>query len=1056
MHYGWGCPYPQGLSGFMVDGAQQISQAIVKLRQLVQRDVQTGWQWCQQDLPVEIGTNPEAWPTRELATLNAKTHIAWEAGQRVVWLGQCFVVPESLADYPIAGLSWRLALTWWAEQAEIFVNGQLVQVGDLFDCSARILLQPSVQPGTTLTISIRLVSPAHDQGALVRSQLMFESSTGADPGWMADQIEVLEGYLQHFRPQDLDSLTLAIEALDWATLPDRSAFDQSLSQLEQALQPFVPWLKQRRIYLTGHAHLDLAWLWPVSETWEAAERTFQSVLGLQADFPELIFCHSSPALYAWLEQHRPNLFAAIQAKVAAGTWEIVAGLWVEPDLNLINGESLVRQVLYGQRYLRQKFGQINTIAWLPDTFGFCWQLPQILRQGGVEYFVTQKLRWNDTTVFPHPLFWWRSPDGSQILSLMSAPIGEGVIPPKMASYAQEWELKTGLPESLWLPGVGDHGGGPTRDMLEIARRWQRSPLFPQLEFTSVKQYLDGITAQLVLEHQGSDSLPIWDNELYLEFHRGCYTSHADQKRSNRQAELLLFEAELFASLSTLVAGTAYPAADLESAWKQTLFNQFHDILPGSAIPQVFVDANQSWQEVQQTGQQIRQQSLKAIAAQVQPPEPPQPGSLPIVVFNALNWQRSQVVTIDLPNTQPWQVCDPQGYPVRFHQQGDQLKFLATEIPGVGYRLFWLCPLPELPTLGLPPLGFVLENDYLHVEIHPQTGQITNLYDPIEQRAVLAGPGNQLQFFQDQGQYWDAWNIDPDYAQHPLPQATLTDIQWTCWNAVEKRIKVTFAFRQSQFVQEYILEANSRLLKIDTTVDWRERQVLVKAAFPLSFQSTVASYDIPCAVIDRPTLPNPDLKPEQQAKWEVPALYWADLSQPDGKYGLSLLNDCKYGYDAQPQQLRLTLLRSPNWPDPEADLGQHQFSYGIYPHAGTWQTAHTPRRGHEFNCPLSAVLCSPGSTTSSPNLPARGQFLNLGGENLILMAFKQSEDQPDQWILRCHEGYGEPAIVEIQSDLGLKLEQRVDLLEQPLPDTKLSSEGYAELGLWQIASFKVGS
>ncbi len=1035
-----------------------IIQAIDLLRQLVQQDVQTNWQWHLGELPLEQATQP--WSTSsQLAPLNAKNHIAWAAGQQVLWLGQQFEIPVDLNGYPLADLSLCLGLTWWAEQAEIFVNGQLAQAGDLFDCSARVLLSASAQPGQQFWVAIRLLSPGHDQGALVRSQLIFESPTELDPGFVADEIEVLHGYLQKIQPQDLDLLATSLQSVDWQKLPDRAAFDHSLQQVRLALEPFVPWLQQRQINLTGHAHLDLAWLWPVGETWEAAERTFKSVLDLQKDFPELIFCHSSPALYAWLEVNRPELFAAIQAQVAAGRWEIVAGLWVEPELNLIGGESLVRQVLYGQRYVREKFGQISPIAWLPDSFGFCWQLPQILRQGGVKYFVTQKLRWNDTTQFPHDLFWWRSPDGSQILSLMSALIGESVNPVKMASYAQDWEAATGHKESLWLPGVGDHGGGPTRDMLEIARRWQRSPLFPNLKFTTVAGYLDLLNAKI--EKDSADALPVWNDELYLEFHRGCYTSHADQKRANRTCEILLYQAELFASLATLVADSPYPKAAIETAWKQTLFNQFHDILPGSSIPQVFVDADQAWKQAQQTGDQVLQAALAAIAQQIQLPEPSQPDCLPIVVFNSLNWERSQIVSLELPDDQPWQVCDPAGYPVRFHQQGNQLKFLAIEIPGVGYRQFWLCRLPEMPSPGLPPLGFVLENNYLHVEIHPQTGEITNLYDTREDRSVLTWPGNQLQFFQDQGQYWDAWNIDPDYANQRLPGATLTDIQWVSWNDIERSIRVTYAFGKSQICQDYVLEVNAIALKILTTVDWHEQHVLLKAAFPLSITAEVATYEMACGAIARPTLPNPDLEPALQAKWEVPALQWADLSQADGKYGVSLLNNCKYGYDAQPQQLRLTLLRGSVWPDPEADTGQHEFTYALYPHTGTWQTAQTARQGYELNYPLQAVLCSAIAGDSHPetlrerSLPNRGQFLNLGADNLVLMAFKPTEDEPNQWILRCYEAHGEAAELELQSDLGLALIQPLDLLEQPITDATLQASESLTLHPWQIASFQVG-
>jgi alpha-mannosidase len=322
----------------------------------------------------------------------------------------------------------------------------------------------------------------------------------------------LQKYLETFEPEKLDTLAAAVAEINWEAVSHKDEFVRSLSTLRQRLlsligshnSPAFP--KQRRIQMLGHAHLDLAWLWTVSETWEVAQRTFESVLTLQQEFSDLTFCHSTPALYAWIEQHRPDLFTAIKQQIAIGRWEIVGGMWVEPEVNLIDGESLVRQVLYAQRYILEKFGQLTTVAWLPDSFGFCWQLPQILKQGGVEYFVTQKLHWNDTTQFPYGVFWWQSPDGTQIFSLMSPPNTTGVMdtnPLTMASHAVDWETQTHLKDAFWLPGVGDHGGGPTRDMLQVAKRWQQSPFFPRLEFTTAHAYLQSIREQLTIARDES-------------------------------------------------------------------------------------------------------------------------------------------------------------------------------------------------------------------------------------------------------------------------------------------------------------------------------------------------------------------------------------------------------------------------------------------------------------------------------------------------------------------------------------------------------------------------
>nr|WP_293100719.1 alpha-mannosidase [Moorena sp. SIOASIH] len=1157
----------------IIDG---INHAIAKLRALTQTNVQQGWRYCNEDIPYPVATQPECWEKWSIAQPNDKDYITWSAGRQVMWLSQRFVVPQDLQRYPLSGLGLRLVLTWWAESAEIFVNGQLVQEGDLFDSSTRMLLNSTVVPGEEFAVALRLVSPGHDIGGLMRSQILYEATNDIDPGFVADELTVLQKYSANFEPEQLATLAKAVAEINWDMVSQRTEFMRSLTRLRQQLSTIENsnlriQNTQNSIQMLGHAHLDLAWLWPVSETWDVAVRTFESVLKLQQEFPDFTFCHTTPALYAWIEQHRPDLFKAIKQQVAAGRWEIVGGMWVEPELNLIDGESIVRQILYAQRYVQKTFGQLSTVAWVTDSFGFCWQLPQLLKQGGIDYFVTQKLHWNDTTKFPYGAFWWQSPDGSQIFSLMSPPNVAGVMdtnPITMASYAIDWEIQTSLKEAFWLPGVGDHGGGPTRDMLQVARRWQQSPFFPKLEFTTASEYLLKVSR---LKSQSTKEIPVWNDELYLEFHRGCYTTHADQKRYLRRCEGLLYQAELFAALKTIATGQAYPKTELEEAWKKVLFNQFHDILPGTSIPEVFVDANQAWQEVEEVTGEILEESLNAIASKITLPPPPKPNAQAIIVFNPLNWQRSEVIAISLAVTLPvslpvgsveWEVYDCFGEKIisqvrhdqaqhiqnhentvvcnsvrykflGFREQGAgsreqgtgnreqgtgkkssvpdsyekrcnndnlsysqiELLFLASNIPSVGYRVFWLCsntehlklelppnsrfpipdsrfpipdsrfPIPDsrfpIPDSRFPIEDLVLENQYLRVVVDRETGELSSVFDQVNQREVLSGPGNQLQAFEDSGQYWDAWNIDPNYADHPLPATELIGIEWIETGVLRKRLRVVRRLMRSQFCQDYILCAQSPVLKIATTVDWQERHVLVKAAFPLAIDADYVSYEMPCGVIQRSTRPQ---TPAEQAKWEVPALRWADLS--DQTYGVSLLNDCKYGYDAQASQLRLTLLRSPTWPDPEADQGIHQFTYALYPHQGNWRSADTIHLAYQLNIPFLGLLWSPAnssifsnnvSNNSRPSLPSTGQLLNLSAKTLILMALKQSEDIPDQWIIRCYESHGESANLSLVSDLGLKVVHPVDLLERPVSLSEPSSdEKVVKIDPWKITSLAVKS
>ncbi len=1037
--------------------AESIQHRIDWLRAQVQWEAIANWQTA----------------TVDQVALNAKRHIAWGKGRLPLELRQTFTLPSRLQDYPVEGLTARLALTWWAEAAQVFVNGQLVQEGDLFDHSARIVLSRSAQAGQTFEVVIKLISPGHDDGALMRSRLMFEADFEGhyqrlDPGFVADELAVIFGYLQAFQPQGLvDFWQILDEFLSpLATLdPGETHGDwmRRLTQLRDHLALYSPPVKQHRLALLGHAHLDMVWLWPIADTWRAAERTFDSVLQLQQDFPEMVFCHTTPLLYEWMEQNRPDLFAQIQQQIAAGQWEALGGMWVEPELNLVDAESIVRQILYGQRYYQEKFGFISRVAWLPDTFGFCWQLPQLLKQGGMDYFVTQKLRWNDTTRYPHEMFNWRSPDGTEILSLMSAPIGEGIDPIKLSDYCWEWAQRTnGDRQPMWLPGMGDHGGGPTRDMLEIARRWQTSPFFPEMEFMSAEAYLDNLAGRPC---EARDQLPTHDRDIYLELHRGCYTVHADQKAYNRDSQNALYSAELWNTIAAMLLDRAYPRQKLETAWKQVLLNQFHDILPGSSIPEVYVDANPEWEAAIRIGEMLTQQALQALFDAIEKPAPPLPGAVPIVVFNPLNWRRSPIVRVAHPNIENSE--HPFFWKIYTHDHQDDLtnciqayvepdakawenvwiEFPVENIPACGYRLYWLVretqPFEQPASNAATDGEYTIENEYLKVEVDPTSGDIVQLWDKQNQRSIFSDYANQIELFQDAGQYWDAWNIDPDYEQHPLPPLQHFDVV----RMESLYAKELWAVGQGGS-RGYVLQQGCPWLLIKAQLKGDERHVLQKACFPLNFEADYATYETAAGAITRTTRP---ATIEEKVQWEVPGLRWADMTAADGSYGVSILSDRKHGYDHTPNQIRLTLLRGPEWPDPAADKGTHHFTYGIYPHVGSWQAANTVQKAREMSQPLQAIVGLPTTTPAIGQLPPEGSFLDLDAPNLVLMALKPAEDGPKTFILRCYESQGKAATLQPQGLVmnSYRLGDRVDLLERSQANT--NHQGIAP---WQIASFQL--
>ncbi|MEB3224467.1 MAG: alpha-mannosidase [Synechococcus sp.] len=1033
--------------------SSEINNTINRLKSFVTLPTQASWQFYQAGNLESKKIRPDLADIQfqKLGAIEANTngYLVFEKGLKLAWFYQEIALPQNINGYDISGLNVRLNLTWWAEVASIFVNGKLACEGDLFDSSTRLLLTDNARAGQTFAVAIALVSPGHDIGALMKSELIFEALTleTIEAGSFAIELQILSDYLAQYEPQKIIELEKQLENIPWDLVPQTSQFNQALEEIRFNLIPFAHPIKERKFHVLGHAHLDMAWLWTTSETWEVGERTFRSVLNLQREFPELIFGHSTPALYEWIEQNRPRLWQQIKAAIDNQSWEILGGMWVEPDVDLVSGESIIRQFLYGQQYFLEKFGKRSTIAWLPDTFGFPNQLPQIAQHCDIQAFGTGKLHWNDTNPFPHGLFWWRSPDGTDLLTFMTPPNVTGIMdtnPITMTNYAQKWEEQTGLEDIFWLPGVGDHGGGPTKDMLQVARKWQQSPFFPELEFSTAENYLNQV--------KETPNLPIWNDELYLELHRGCYTVHRDQKVFNSRCETLLRQVEVWTAIAKNLPHSDQSKLNfqpqLKEIWKKVLFNQFHDILPGTSIPEVFTEANQQWQAVINTGEAMLSQSLKAIASQITYDCPLEALAKPLLLFNDLNWKRTEIVSLvlqDLVTVYDWegQKVEAQIIIEEFESNQECKKYLSflAEVPSVGYSLYWLCPDPQAPTQRAEDLfnepEFILENEFLRIEIDSYTGEIAHFLDKVNQREILVASGNQLQAFEDKGQYWDAWDIAPDYETKPLKSAKLLSIQWRENNPVRSVIRVEKQLSQSTIVQDYQLDLQGQMLKVYSTVDWQEEQVVLKAAFPFAIDNATCTYETPCGAIDRQ--PEADL-----AKWEVPALRWADFHNQD--YGIGILAKNHHGYDAKQSQLRLTLLKSPLWPDPTADRGIHHLAYAIYPHKGPWQTSKIVNRARDLNSPLRALM--PDISIETKSLQPYYSFVQLDPENLVLLALKQAESGQD-YVLRFYEAYGQGTDLDFQNSLGWAITAEMNSLEDVM-----ATKANHHISPWKIHSYQL--
>jgi alpha-mannosidase len=813
-------------------------------------------------------------------------------------------------------------------------------------------------------------------------------------------------------------------------------------------------------HLTGNSHIDAAWLWPWTETVDVVKRTFGTALQLMYEYPPYTYTQSAAAYNSWVADKYPDMNAEIKKRIEEGRWEIVGGMWVEPDLNMPDGESLVRQLLVGKRWYKQAYGVDVRIGWNPDSFGYTWQLPQIYKKSGVDYFVTQKMTWNDTNQLPFKLFWWESPDGSKVLAYFPHDYANNNLSPMRlaADTVQARQRATGITEMMDLYGIGDHGGGPTRAILDQGFHWAdpSTPpkVMPKMDFGIAQTFFTSIEKQIAPQSrewnyqsmakgyepppavEGKVSIPTWKSEMYFEYHRGVMTTQANHKKNMRDSEEQVLNAEKSSSIAWLY-GSNYPAAELTEDWKKVLFNQFHDLAAGSGIGIIYKDAQKDYDVVRWSTNEISAKALEVVAENATT-ELHHTVSTPVIVWNPLGWTRTGdvIVTVQAPSplvaSYVWSTgtksMDTHPVDVVSHnaQTGvTTVRISNVTVPALGYTVLHLFPVNKEPEASgavkvvSDDKAYSLENAKVKVTVDRASGCISSLVEKSSGFEMLASGScaNQLQFFKDTPKEYDAWNIDPGTLDVPpmtIEHADSVELV----KGVEPGIRVTRHWQSSKFVQTLSLSAESDAVDIDNEIDWHETHVLLKTAFPLASSGPFATYEIPYGTIDRPTTRNNSW---EKAQFEVPAMRWADLG--DGKHGLSVINNSKYGYDAAGNVLRLTLLRSPTWPDPEADRGHHHFHFALYPHAGTWKDAMTVRHGWEYNYPLTAVV-----TTAHPgSLPAEHSFASVTPENVVLTAVKKAEDAKGL-IFRAYEWAGKDATVEFHVPPGAKGATVTNLME----------------------------
>ena len=999
------------------------------------------------------------------------------------WYRARVAVPATIGGFDARSAALRFALGA-GPLARVFFNGGLVAQGN--SKSLTPVPFPPYHRGAAVQVTVQIVDQkGPGSGRFYGAGLMASYPKSAvDPGELREALGSAAILGKGFRqPRVTQAAQKAAATLDFNALPgNQPAFRQSLKEGQNRLLAARGWERTLLIRAVGNSHIDLAWLWPWTEAVEVVRDTFATVLELMREYPGFLYTQSSARDFAWLEHKYPPLFREIQNRVKEGRWEMVGGMWCEPDLNMPDGESLVRQLLVGKRYFQKKFGVDVRIGWNPDSFGYSWQLAQIYKRSGVNYFVTQKLLWNDTTPPPHTLFWWEAPDGSRVLTYFPHGYSNGTAPIEMAR-----NFATFAPQKMMmhLYGVGDHGGGPTRQMLDQLERWKKpGAILPRLEYSTAQAFFDQV-------QPGAAALPAWKDEMYLQFHRGTYTSQAKLKLHMRRSEELLQNTEKFCALASALYGRRYPRARLEDGWKRVLFDQFHDVMAGSGIAVNYRDAAENLRTARALNEPEMYGAQQALAARVDT----RGAGAPVMVFNPLSWARTDTVEleVELPRRAAGvELRDAAGHSwpaqaLRRDAGGKRFRLLALaeNVPAYGYRVVHAAPAETAAapaaTSAAPARSalrasrYELENEFFRLKINPQTGNLASVYDKRARNEVFApgvyhgktlpqakkghrhawaaplkplpAEGNILQFFHDKAANWDAWNIEADYERHPLGPVTVEKIELVETGPARAAIRVTRKFRNSTFTQDLRVSPGVPRLDIYTRAQWHEQHVMLKAAFPLNVHADFASYEIPYGVIRRANNPQ---TPAEMAKWEVPAQRWGDLSQ--ASHGCSLLNNCKYGYDAHGNVLRLTLLRSPTWPDPHADQGEQEFIYSLFPHAGGWLASGTMRQGWQLNYPLLALA----ESEHAGALPATYSFFSVEPANVILSAVKQAEDDTSL-VLRLYEYGGHASRYRLRLPRSATHAAVANMMEHEEKTLALSNGGQtieAPIGAYEIQTLKI--
>ncbi len=778
------------------------------------------------------------------------------------------------------------------------------------------------------------------------------------------------------------------------------------------------------VMICGHSHLDVAWLWTVKEIHRKCARTFSNNVSLMKAYPDFKFTQSQAAVYSFVKEHYPEVYEDVKRFVKNGQWEITGNTWVEADTNIASGESLVRQLLYGREFFMKEFGISSDIYWLPDCFGFTAALPQVIKKSGMKYFLTSKLQYNDTNEFPLSVFKWRSHSGDEVISYMQKVHYEGDADASYIKNTRKTNRQNDLVDaSMGMFGYGDGGGGCTFDMVEKVRRFQKIPGLPKVKMAQAKDFFSEV-------EKNADALPVWDGEMYYENHRGTFTSQAFVKKNNRRGEYLLRNAEML----SLLSGT-YDKERLERVWKLLLTNQFHDILPGTSIQEVFENTREEYALMNKEGNEIIDNAVALLSPEVSV------GENSIVVWNFLPFAVTSPVSAAVPPGE-YSVEDIYGNTTKSHSAGESITFVAENVPPMGYKVYRLCEYKENESEIKAGKDF-LENKNLRAQFD-ENGNLTALINKRIGKNILRAKGNLLSISHDKPIHESAWNLENDYKMKMWYLQKADSVELIEHTPVRAVIRTVHSFNKSTVTQDIILSHDAKTLIFDTTVDWHETEKVLKAEFPLDIRSRIATYEIAHGALERPTYANNSY---EKAMFECCAHKWADLSQ--GDMGVSVINDCKYGYDIDKDVMRITLMRAPILPDATADKGISSFRYGVYVHENRWDDADTVKEAFKENIPLKAVFAEKGKSEK-----AEYSFVKVSDEAVMIDAIKQAQDN-DGIILRVYETNAHSGEVTLTlSDRSFSVCE-CDLMESDKDEIAVTGDSFSfNIKPFEVKSFRI--